>query len=341
MNNPQLTQIEKMLTALLKSNNQLHWIGGYVYGRTTPRDDQRIGDPFIILYPASERLNHKVTRVYEHDFPKLPAFLDTHVPESGTVDDNPDRDKALRKRVYHPCEHFLITTYEGKETQMGPEVRFLDVIRTAKPKADATPAPAPQPSPVPTSPKPVPVQSTGKGAPLAAPLKVVPPPTAPINHWCEWCGDRPSVPGVPCGACEQLGATPENKPAHRTAPAPSPAPTVPELTERQKQLRALYDYAKGKGMSKGAVDLELAQYHGNPVDTLQALQAEHGDRQDPPAHPTITISQYWHDAYNTTPKWSRDGAQALLNECRGNVSLAHQEMMTKKQAAVPAQRPNA
>lgn len=295
MNNPQLTQIEKMLTALLKSNNQLHWIGGYVYGRTTPRDDQRIGDPFIILYPASERLNHKVTRVYEHDFPKLPAFLDTHVPESGTVDDNPDRDKALRKRVYYPCEHFLITTYEGKETQMGPEVRFLDVIRTAKPKADVTSAPAPQPAPVP------PVQP----APQPAPTKATPPP-APV-----------------------------------TPPTPQPAPTVVELTERQKQLRALYDYAKGKGMSKGAVDLELAQFHGNPVDTLQALQAEHGDRQDPPAHPTITISQYWHDAYNTTPKWSRDGAQALLNECRGNVSLAHQEMMTKKQAAVPAQRPNA
>lgn len=293
MNNPQLTQIEKMLTALLKSNNQLHWIGGYVYGRTTPRDDQRIGDPFIILYPASERLNHKVTRVYEHDFPKLPAFLDTHVPESGTVDDNPDRDKAIRKRVYHPCEHFLITTYEGKETQMGPEVRFLDVIRTAKPKADVTPAPAPQPAPVP------PVQP----APQPAPAKATPPP-APVV-------------------------------------APQPAPTVVELTERQKQLRALYDYAKAKGMSKGAVDLELAQFHGNPVDTLQALQAEHGDRQDPPAHPTITISQYWHDAYNTTPKWSRDGAQALLNECRGNVSLAHKEMMTKKQAAVPAQRPSA
>jgi outer membrane biosynthesis protein TonB len=274
-----------MLTALLKSNNQLHWIGGYVYGRTTPRDDQRLGDPFIILYPASERLNHKVTRVYEHDFPKLPAFLDTNVPEAGTVDDNPDRDKALRKRVYHPCEHFLITTYEGKETQMGPEVRFLDVIRTAKPKADA--APAPQPAPVPLPPSPAPVS--------------------------------PAQP------------TPQ--------PSPKPAPvssTVPELTERQKHLRALYDYAKSKGLSKGAVDLELAQYHGNPVDTLQALQAENGDRPEPPQHKTVTVAEYWHAVYNVTPRWSQKGGGDLLKQYNGNPTLAYQEMLEKKSQAEPA-----
>lgn len=338
--NDQLRQIEKMLTAILKSNNQLHWIGGYVHGRTAN------DDPFLILYPASEKLNHKICRVYPHDFPKLPSFVDTDVLPGLTQDGNPDKDKAQKKGIYRECPHFLITTYEGKDTQMGPEVRFMDVIRTAKPEPAPKPASSLPPSPalgrgvggeVPPS----------KGAPLAAPLKVVPPSTAPIAHWCEWCNESPSVPGVPCDHCRQLGATPENKPA---PVPPSPAlgrgaggevPSVPALTERQKQLRSLYDYAKSKGLSKGAVDLELAQYNGNPVDTLHALQAEHKDRQDPPSHPQITITQYWHDAYHTTPKWSRDGAQALLNECRGNVSLAHQQMMSKKQAARPAQRPNA
>jgi ribonuclease HI len=25
-------------------------------------------------------------------------------------------------------------------------------------------------------------------------------------YWCEWCGERPSVPNFPCRSCEQLGA---------------------------------------------------------------------------------------------------------------------------------------
>ena len=149
-----LSAVEKMLTALLKSNDIIHWVGGYVQGRTTPKDDQRIGDPFIILYPASERLNHKICRVYEHDFAKLPDFVDTDVPEDARVDDNPDRDKAIKKRVYRPCPPFLITIYEGKETQMGPEKRFLDVVRVSRPK-DETPQPT-SPAPQPPAPAPAP-----------------------------------------------------------------------------------------------------------------------------------------------------------------------------------------
>ena len=76
MNNSDIVQIKKMLTALLKSAGHLHWIGGFVYGRTSN------DDPFIILYPASELLKEKACRVYEHDFKKLPGFK-TRLPHEG------------------------------------------------------------------------------------------------------------------------------------------------------------------------------------------------------------------------------------------------------------------
>lgn len=296
-----LSAVEKMLTALLKSNDLIHWVGGYVQGRTTPKDDQRIGDPFIILYPASERLNHKICRVYEHDFAKLPDFVDTDVPEDARVDDNPDRDKALKKRVYRPCAPFLITIYEGKETQMGPEKRFLDVVRVSRPKDDnaqtSTP-PAPQPSTPPVQPARAATSAAARvvSAPAPAPKPVVPPPAE------------------------------EPTPEERAGQAQSLA-----TYDRQRQLNDLYVYGKSKGLSRGAVDLELARYNGNPLDTLQALQAEHGERPEPPQHPTVTMQQYWHAVYNVEPRWSQKGGSELLKKFSNNPTLAYQELMSKKQ----------
>lgn len=287
MSTDKLIQIEKMLTALLRSNDQLHWVGGYAHGRTSN------DDPFLILYPASEKLNHKVCRVYPQDFKKLPAFVNTDVLPGLAQDGNPDRDKAIKKGIYHACPAFLITTYAGKETQMGNEVRFMDVIRVSKEAATVTPETNP----------------------------------APGEHACAWCHAQPALPGEPCEACRKLGATPENKPTPPPVATPTP---IPELTARQKQLRALYDYAKSKGMSKGAVDLEMARFDGNPVDTLHALQAEHGDRPEPPAHQEVTMQEYWHAVYNVQPRWSQQGGSELLKQFHNNPTLAYQEVMAKK-----------
>lgn len=118
----QLTRIEKMLTAVLKSGNHIHWIGGYVYGRTSN------DDPFILLYPAADNLNEKIVRVYPQDFKKLPAFIDTGDVPADT-ENNPNKGQAQKKGIYHTCPLFQIVTYDGKETQMGPEKRFGDVVR--------------------------------------------------------------------------------------------------------------------------------------------------------------------------------------------------------------------
>jgi len=292
-----LVAIEKMLTALLKSNNQLHWIGGYVHGRTSN------DDPFIILYPASDKLNHKVCRVYPHDFRKLPDFVDTDVLPGLTQDGNPDRDKAEKKGIYHACPPFLITTYDGKDTQMGAEVRFLDVVRVSKQKdeQDGDTAPRPPQPPIPTPPAPTParaVQPNGKPAtrPVTpAPAPVVPPPAE------------------------------EPTPEERAGQAQSIA-----TYDRQRQLNALYEYGKKKGMSRGAVDMELARFNGNPLDTLQALQAEHGDRSEPPQHPTVTMQQFWHAVYNIAPRWTQKGGSELLKKFSNNPTLAYQELMSKK-----------
>lgn len=116
-----IVKVERMLEALLKSGNHLHWIGGYVYGRTSN------DEPFVILYPADPRLQEKAVRVYPHDFKKLPDFIPTDNIE-GETDANPSKDKAIKRGIYNVCPLFQIVTYDGKDTQMGPEKRFGHVL---------------------------------------------------------------------------------------------------------------------------------------------------------------------------------------------------------------------
>lgn len=145
--NNQLDQIAKMLRAQLKGQGHLWWISGYVYGQTS-RDDL-----FIILYPADERLTEKVVRVYPHDFKKLPTFIPTEGIDGGDTDANPNKEQARKKGIYHECPLFEIVTFDGRETQMGKERRFGDVLRvTDRTRSAATPsqsAPPPPPQPTP------------------------------------------------------------------------------------------------------------------------------------------------------------------------------------------------
>lgn len=114
-------EVKKMLEALLRSEGLVEWIGGYVYGRTSNND------PFIILYPASDNLKEKTCRVYEHAFSKLPKFIPTDdVP--GDTEDNPSKGQAQRAGIYHTCPPFKIAMYLGKDTNMGREKRFSDVL---------------------------------------------------------------------------------------------------------------------------------------------------------------------------------------------------------------------
>lgn len=127
------------LVDLLINGETIHRVGGYAYGRT------KKGDAFIILYPAADRLKLKVCRVYQEEFAQLPAFIDTNVPQDAQKG-NPDREEAKEMGIYRPCPTFLMLTREGKDTQMGREVRFSRVLEA--PSAKPQPAPvAPSPSP--------------------------------------------------------------------------------------------------------------------------------------------------------------------------------------------------
>lgn len=122
------------LVDLLINGETIHRVGGYAYGRT------KKGDAFIILYPAADRLKLKVCRVYQEEFPQLPAFIDTNVPQDAQKG-NPDREEAKEMGIYRPCPAFLMLTREGKDTQMGREVRFSRVLEA--PPAAAKPQPVP------------------------------------------------------------------------------------------------------------------------------------------------------------------------------------------------------
>lgn len=115
------TQVEKMLEALLRSEGLIAWIGGYAHGVTSKQD------PYVILYPAGDHLEHKACRVYAHDFKKLPAFIPTGdvMPNTNA---NPTKTQAQDAGIYHECPRFKIVMHLGKETQTGREKRFSDVL---------------------------------------------------------------------------------------------------------------------------------------------------------------------------------------------------------------------
>ena len=107
---------QKLLQVLIKKG-EVHEIGGYAIGITSNNDT------FVLLYPENDALKHKVCRVYSHSFHKLPDFISITITPRAE-DDNPDRDKARARGVYHDCQAFLIATVPGKQTQMGAEKRF-------------------------------------------------------------------------------------------------------------------------------------------------------------------------------------------------------------------------
>lgn len=130
-----ILEMKKMLEALLRSDGLVEWVGGYVYGRTSQ------DDPFIILYPASDKLTEKVCRVYEHAFKKLPNFIPTdNVPAD--TENNPSKGQAQRAGIYHTCPPFKIVMHLGKDTQMGREKRFGDVLYVPPQPPLRTPPPA-------------------------------------------------------------------------------------------------------------------------------------------------------------------------------------------------------
>lgn len=145
MNRNDILEVKKMLGALLKSEGLVQWVGGYVYGRTSN------DDPFVILYPAGDHLKEKVCRVYPHQFKKLPDFIPTDQVPADT-EANPSKGQAQRAGIYHECPRFKIALYLGKETQMGREKRFSDVLYVPQPTPNgsngaARPKPEPEPEP--------------------------------------------------------------------------------------------------------------------------------------------------------------------------------------------------
>lgn len=119
------------------NGERLHQVAGYSWGRTSD------GDPFVILYPANSRLRHKICRVYEDDFGKLPAFVDTAVIPDTAQEGNPDREQAIRQKIYRPTPAFVISTRDGKETQMGVEIRFSRTVEAPRPVTMAVSKPTP------------------------------------------------------------------------------------------------------------------------------------------------------------------------------------------------------
>lgn len=119
-----------LLRALLtEKGTMILWCGGYIKGVTVDGDV-----PYIILYPAHESYNEKFCRVYQGQFNKLPAFIDTVDFEKNVnmSKSNPNKGEAIERGLYIECPAFEVLRQWGNETQMGREKRFMGVLRLSK-----------------------------------------------------------------------------------------------------------------------------------------------------------------------------------------------------------------
>lgn len=113
--------LDKLMT-VIANGGKIHQIGGYAYGRTSAND------PFVLLYSPHDSLVHKICRVYPEDFDKLPHFIPLGSIPANASELNPTKTELKKQVLYHGCATFKIATVDGKDTQMGPEVRFYDVM---------------------------------------------------------------------------------------------------------------------------------------------------------------------------------------------------------------------
>lgn len=183
--------IQKMLTAILQANDQMHWAGSYAHGLT------KEGDPYLVLFPAADHLEFQICRVYPEHYKKLPEFIITDTPSHVRPSkSSPKKNDAIK------CPLFCVLTYPGKETNMGPETRFSDVLFVSKSKPAGTDKSAPAgPKPAAPTQPPAP-RPNGPSQPKPAP--VASPPTASKTHFCPMCEVYPvSKPGEVCENCER------------------------------------------------------------------------------------------------------------------------------------------
>lgn len=166
IDNSQLTRIEKMLRNILRSDGHIHRISGYVYGRTSN------DDPYVILYPHGDMLEHKAVRVYKESLQWLPDFIDVSDIHDDAGGGNPDKSKAQKKGIYHECPLFEVLTYDGKDTQMGKEKRFSSVLQVLPQRNTPPPQRTPPVTPPLTPPTATPTP------PVAGPVTPPTPPAA-------------------------------------------------------------------------------------------------------------------------------------------------------------------
>ncbi len=123
------SKIEKMLTAMLRSQGNIHWIGGYACEQTAA------GEMFVILYATSAAAQTKeemtpICHVYGADFAKLPPSVAQQL------------DGQVSGR-YVACPPFCVLTYDY-ETPLRREKRFSDVLEMPSAQGTKPMPPAPQ-----------------------------------------------------------------------------------------------------------------------------------------------------------------------------------------------------
>lgn len=115
-------QTTNKIIQVLIAGGKIEEIAGYSYGRTSDNDE------FILLFSPIKKLEHKICRVYQEQFHLMPWFIDCDNIPTAAPAGNDTRSVLTRQGLFNTCPQFTIATRPGKETQMGPEVRFYIVI---------------------------------------------------------------------------------------------------------------------------------------------------------------------------------------------------------------------
>jgi hypothetical protein len=124
----------------------------------------------------------------------------------------------------------------------------------------------------------------------------------PFINWCDWCGERPALPGEPCDVCRKLGADPafryEQTGKGQPAPESEPDPETQGFIALVEMLGLAGEQAQ---QFEGTTRLNFWRN-----DSLN-VQVQHGCRATKIKLPTAVVTDAQLDAFFAAWGWQKLG----------------------------------
>ncbi len=124
----------------------------------------------------------------------------------------------------------------------------------------------------------------------------------PFINWCDWCGERPALPGEPCDVCRKLGADPAFRYEQTGKGQPAPESTPDPITQNFVALAEMLGLA-GEQAQQLEGTTRLNFWRNGSLN----VQVEHGCRATKIKLPTAVVTDAQLDDFFAAWGWQKLG----------------------------------